>query len=185
MKKHLPILIALLAITMLVLAACGGGAAEPTAAPEPTEAPAAAPTEAPVAEPTEAPAVEEPAMESTGLEYLDKAYAGEFDGSVVTLLGVMVEEDGQKMELALEPFIEATGIDVQYTGTKEFETQINIRSMLAIHLTSPTSPNLVFWLPSPVRARSLMSANSSLSNICRQLRPGLAGYGYHAWSRWR
>ncbi len=62
---------------------------------------------------------------AVALPELEQAMAGDFAGSVVTLLGVMVDEDGQKMELALEPFIEATGIDVQYTGTKEFEALIN------------------------------------------------------------
>ncbi len=48
-------------------------------------------------------------------------------GTTVEVLGVMVEEDGLKMEESLKPFIEATGIDVQYIGTKEFETQLNVR----------------------------------------------------------
>lgn len=54
-------LIAGLLVLGLLLAACGGGAAEPTEAPEveATEAPVEEPTEAPVEEPTEAP-VEEP-----------------------------------------------------------------------------------------------------------------------------
>lgn len=57
-KSWLILLILVLAVTML--AACGGSAT-PTAAPEPTEAPAAAaPTDTPVPEPTEAPAQPEP-----------------------------------------------------------------------------------------------------------------------------
>ncbi len=130
MKKQRWIALSILAIFVLVLAACGGGEEEPTAVPEPaaTEAPAPEPTEAPVEEPAEEPVeepAEAPAMESTGLEHLDRANAGEFADSVVTLLGVMTEEDGSKMEKAVEPFEAATGIDVQYTGTKEFEALIN------------------------------------------------------------
>ncbi len=53
MKKTIFLLIALLAVAVFSLAACGGAA--PTAAPAPTEAPAAQPTEAPAAAPTEAP----------------------------------------------------------------------------------------------------------------------------------
>jgi ABC-type transport system substrate-binding protein len=49
-------------ISMLVVA-CGG-----TAAPEPTEAPAAAPTEAPAAEPTEAPTEAPPPTEEPAAE---------------------------------------------------------------------------------------------------------------------
>ncbi len=129
MKKHRPILIALLLMAVLALAACGGAAA-PTAAPAPTQAPpptkAPEPTQAPTKapEPTEAPAPETP---KTGFEWLDRAYAGEFAGTTVTLLGVMVDEEARKMEAAVKPFEDATGIDVQYTGTKEFETQINVR----------------------------------------------------------
>ncbi|MFQ5434966.1 MAG: ABC transporter substrate-binding protein [Anaerolineae bacterium] len=59
--------------------------------------------------------------------YLERAMAGEFAGTVVTGLGVMVDEEQLKFEAALAPFEEATGIDVQYDGSKEFETQINVR----------------------------------------------------------
>ncbi|NOX60556.1 MAG: carbohydrate ABC transporter substrate-binding protein, partial [Chloroflexi bacterium] len=129
MKKHRFMIVALLLMAVLALAACGGGA-EPTEAPQPTEPPAA--TEAPAATqppaPTEAPPpTQAPTMEKTGFEWLDRAYAGEFSGTTVTLLGVMVDEEARKMEMAVKPFEDATGIDVQYTGTKEFETQINVR----------------------------------------------------------
>lgn len=93
-------------------------------AEEPTEAPAEEPTEAPAEEPTEETA-EEPAAEGES-GFLERAMAGEFSGTTVTLMGVMVDEDGQKMEQAVVPFEEATGIDVQYNGTREFETQINV-----------------------------------------------------------
>jgi alpha-glucoside transport system substrate-binding protein len=72
-------------------------------------------------------AAEEAAEEVAEAGYLDRAYEGEFEGTTVEVLGVMVEEDGLKMEESLKPFIEATGIDVQYVGTKEFETQLNVR----------------------------------------------------------
>ncbi len=98
-------------------------ATQEEAAPTEESAPAeeaAAPTEE-----AAAPAEEE-AMEGEG-SYLERAKAGEFAGTTVEVLGVMVEEDGLKMEESLKPFIEATGIDVQYIGTKEFETQLNVR----------------------------------------------------------
>ena len=59
--------------------------------------------------------------------YLERAMAGEFAGTVVTVLGVMVDEEQVKFEASFAPFEEATGIDVQYAGTKEFETSINVR----------------------------------------------------------
>ena len=71
---------------------------------------------------------EEMADESMdGDSYLARAMAGEFAGEEVLVLGVMVDEEAVKMEEAVKPFVEATGIDVIYTGTKEFETQINVR----------------------------------------------------------
>ena len=57
-KKLLTLLAALLLVGILALTACGGGTAEPTEAPQPTEA-VVEPTEAPMEEPTEAP-MEEP-----------------------------------------------------------------------------------------------------------------------------
>jgi alpha-glucoside transport system substrate-binding protein len=136
-----------------LLAACGGGGAETPAAteapveevvpteepaeePEPTEAPAEepteepAPTEAPAEEPTEEAAAEEPtaepAAEGEG-SFLERARAGEFEGTTVNLIGVMVDEEAQKMEAAVAPFEEQTGIDVVYEGSREFETAINVR----------------------------------------------------------
>ncbi len=117
--KRLLIVILLLALSGL-LVACGGAAEEPVA--EET-----APTAAPVVEevaPTEAP-TEAPA-EPEG-SFLERAKAGEFAGTTVSLMGVMVEEDGQKMEAAVVPFEEATGIDVVYEGTADFQTSIVVR----------------------------------------------------------
>jgi peptide/nickel transport system substrate-binding protein len=70
MNKNRFLLIVSLLILGLIVAACAGGAAEPTEAPaeEPTEAPAEEPTEEPMEEPTEAPAeepTEEPMEEPT------------------------------------------------------------------------------------------------------------------------
>jgi alpha-glucoside transport system substrate-binding protein len=144
--KRLMLVVMMLTLAAL-LVACGGGAAveEPVqeavpteeaaveeaapteeAAPEevaPTEEPA--PTEAPAEEPTEEAAAEEPAAAEGS--FLERALAGEFAGTTINLMGVMVEQDGQKMEAAVAPFEEQTGIDVVYEGTKEFETAINVR----------------------------------------------------------
>lgn len=139
--KRFMVLILLVALAAFVVA-CGGGATEeppaqeaapteavveeaaPTeeAAPEPTEEPAPEPTEEPAAEPTEEPA-EEAAAEGS---FLERARAGEFAGTTVSLLGVMVDEEAAKMEAAVAPFEEQTGIDVVYEGSREFETAINV-----------------------------------------------------------
>jgi alpha-glucoside transport system substrate-binding protein len=126
--KRLILVVVLLTLTALMVA-CGGGAAveEPAQEAAPTEAVVAetAPTEeaAPEVVPTEEPAMDEDMAEGS---YLERAEAGEFTGKTVSLLGVMVDEEAQKMNLALAPFEEATGIDVVYEGSKEFETQINV-----------------------------------------------------------
>ena len=126
--KRLILVVVLLTLTALMVA-CGGGAAveEPAQEAAPTEAVVAetAPTEeaAPEVVPTEEPVMDEDMAEGS---YLERAEAGEFTGKTVSLLGVMVDEEAQKMNLALAPFEEATGIDVVYEGSKEFETQINV-----------------------------------------------------------
>lgn len=86
--------------TLLALALVGaqcGGAATPAPATQP---PAAAPTEAPAA----------PA-----------------EGQVVTVFGAFVDEEARRFEEAIRPFEEATGIDVQYEGSGDFETLIFVR----------------------------------------------------------
>ena len=81
-----------------------------------------------------APTVEAAATELAGGEeeaaaegsFLEQARAGAFEGTTVTILGTMVDEEAVKMEAAVAPFEEQTGIDVVYEGSKEFETQINV-----------------------------------------------------------
>ena len=112
--KRLLIVILLLALSVF-LVACGGTTEEPAVQE-------AAPTEEAAVEeiaPTEEPA--EP--EGT---FLERARAGEFAGTEVSVLGTMVEEEAAKMEAAVAPFEEQTGIDVIYQGSKDFETQINV-----------------------------------------------------------
>lgn len=138
-KKFWYTLILVTAMSML-LAACGGGQAPATEAPkaEPTKAEAKA-TEAPKAEPTkeEAKATEAPKAETTTeeaasevpaeLEYLTRAYAGEFSGTTVTVDGPFTGDDETKFLESMKAFEDATGIDVQYIGSKEFETSISVR----------------------------------------------------------
>jgi len=122
MKKSVWLLLTLFVVMGLALTACAGGATPPppTQAP-PTEAPKAEPTKAPEAKPTEAPA---PAAEGT---FYDRALAGEFKGTVVTMMGPFTDEDEVKFNNAVAEFEEKTGIDIQYTGTKEFEATISVR----------------------------------------------------------
>ncbi len=126
--------LSLLLALLLVMVACGGGTQEAT----PTEAPAeeAAPTEEAAEEPaeeaTEALAEEAPADMSGGFPVmpggaLEAAMTGEYSGTVVVVDGPFADADTVKFEQSVVAFEDATGIDVQYIGGKEFEGSIGVR----------------------------------------------------------
>ena len=75
--------------------------------------------------------VEEPAPEGALAApaggFLERALTGEFDGTEISIMGVMVEEEAIKFEDSFKPFEDATGIDVVYEPTKEFEAVLNVR----------------------------------------------------------
>ena len=152
-RKRLNIL-ALLVISSLVLAACGG-TAQPTAVPatvaptaaaatavvsENTAVPTTAPTTA-VSQPTTAPTAMAAETPTTGAAMtpgasgdrsmvgaeLASAYAGELKGTKVTMFGPFTAEDEIKFNNSVKEFEAATGIDIVYEGSKEFETTINVR----------------------------------------------------------
>lgn len=59
--------------------------------------------------------------------FLERAYAGEFSGTTVVVDGVFVDEDEVKFLEGMKAFEDATGIDINYIGSKEFETAISVR----------------------------------------------------------
>ncbi|MDM8528714.1 ABC transporter substrate-binding protein [Anaerolineales bacterium HSG24] len=59
--------------------------------------------------------------------FLSRAYAGEFDGTTVVVDGPFTDEDEVKFRKGVEAFEEATGITVDYIGSKEFEASISVR----------------------------------------------------------
>jgi alpha-glucoside transport system substrate-binding protein len=67
------------------------------------------------------------AATSSGTKELDDALAGKYDGKVVTAYGPFVDEDEAKFLDMVKVFEDATGIDVQYEGTKQFEQDITVR----------------------------------------------------------
>jgi alpha-glucoside transport system substrate-binding protein len=71
-------------------------------------------------------AMDDSAMDM-GSEYLNRAYAGEFDGTVVSMFGPFTDEDEALFNEAISGFEDATGIDIQYVGSKEFEASISVR----------------------------------------------------------
>jgi alpha-glucoside transport system substrate-binding protein len=70
---------------------------------------------------------------------------GDGDRKQVTILGVMIGEQQEKIEQALAPFTEATGIEVVYEGTDTFATTLPIRvdSGLAPDLAMFPQPGLM------------------------------------------
>lgn len=60
--------------------------------------------------------------------YLDRAYDGEFKGTVVTVDGPFVDNDQVYFEESVKGFEEKTGIDIQYIGNKDFESTIQMRT---------------------------------------------------------
>ena len=61
-----------------------------------------------------------------GSSALDDAYAGKFKGKVVTMAGPFTDNDAVKFDASVKDFETKTGIDIQYSGSKEFEASIGI-----------------------------------------------------------
>jgi alpha-glucoside transport system substrate-binding protein len=116
--KRLYIVISLFMVMAMVLGACAPAATE---VPAPTEPPVVA-TEAPEAPPTV------PTGEIAGPPggFLEKALAGEYSGTTLTVDGTQTDPDDLKMAEGWKAFEEATGITINYIGDKEFEARISI-----------------------------------------------------------
>ncbi len=72
---------------------------------------------------------EQPAADNNQEEgsYLERAYAGEFKGTKVSVFGPFADADQVKFEQSIKDFEDKTGIDIQYESSKEFEATISIR----------------------------------------------------------
>ena len=139
-------ILTIIMVMAMILAACGPSSTPaptavpqqqaPTEAPKATEAPAAttapAATEAPAA--TTAPTTgaasdsgaggSEAGARAAGLTELADAYAGKMKGTKVTMTGPFTDEDAVKFNNSMKAFSEATGITIEYSGSKEFEGSI-------------------------------------------------------------
>ena len=96
---------------------------------------------------TTTPTAEEPTGGGNGAalpqgQELANAYAGMYTGKVVTMAGPFTDQDEVVFNDSIKGFEEKTGIDIQYTGSKEFEANINIR------LDGGDSPDIVDY-PQP------------------------------------
>jgi alpha-glucoside transport system substrate-binding protein len=125
MKRWSFALLSIMVIMSMILVSCGGQE-EPTAtsAPaEPTSAPAVEPTQAAEPAPGEQADVGFPVMPGG---YLEKAVAGEYAGTEVTVDGPFTNPDDLRFFESMAGFEEATGITVNYIGDKEFEARLSI-----------------------------------------------------------
>jgi alpha-glucoside transport system substrate-binding protein len=116
MKRFTKIL-ALLVVLSLALMACAPAAPAPADEPPVTE-------EQVMEEPEEEAMVVDPLPQG---QELANAYAGMYDGTVVSMAGPFVDADAVKFDESVVAFEQATGIDIQYEGSKEFEAAITIR----------------------------------------------------------
>lgn len=167
----------MLIVASLLLAACGTPATEEPAMPEEPAAPAE-PTEAPQEEPTAAP--EEPAMPEVSFDMmpggaLEQAIHGDFEGTTVTVDGAFEgnDADGVKFSESMKAFEDATGITVNYVGSKEFEGSI------AVRIDAGDAPDIVDF-PQPglfsdfVRSGDIVPVTDFISDewLSQQYNPG-------------
>jgi len=106
MKKTLLTLLALLVVTSMFVAACAPATAD-----------------------AEELGLVEPTFDIMPGGALEEAVTGAYAGKTVTVDGAFEgnDPDGVKMDESVKAFEEATGIDVNYIGNKEFEGSIAIR----------------------------------------------------------
>ncbi|MEJ2748825.1 MAG: ABC transporter substrate-binding protein [Anaerolineae bacterium] len=125
--------LSLILIFALVLVACGGNqpteTTEETTTEETTTTTEETPTEAPTTEETATEPMAEVSFDMPAGGFLERAVAGEFAGTTVTVDGAVEgnDVDGVKFNESMKAFEDATGINVNYIGSKEFEGSIAIR----------------------------------------------------------
>jgi alpha-glucoside transport system substrate-binding protein len=142
-------------ILALVLAACPAGDAATPAGDG--ESPPAAEEESPPAE-EESP----PAEESPGAEESPAAGGPQFEeiGGTVSLIGVWADEEEEALMAMLDPFLEQTGITLEYEATRDLGPVLQTR-------VSGGNPPDVAGLPgaSDIRALAEQDALIDLSTV--------------------
>ena len=77
------------------------------------------------------PGEEEEAAEDmeSDVDYTDNPWTNgeDLSGTTVNIFGAFVDEDANRFNAAMVPFEEATGIDVEYEGSGDFESLITVR----------------------------------------------------------
>jgi len=122
-------LTALFAVLAIGAGACANTADEGDTEATEAEATEAAATEAEATEAAATDAATDGATEAAdgAYEHLAAARAGDFEGTEVELLGQWVDSEAENFQAALQPFVDATGIDVTYEGITDYETVLSTR----------------------------------------------------------
>ena len=133
-SKHFRLLSILLAILLVLVACSSDEPAEPTtdtSTDTTTDTTTDTPTDTTTDTPTDTPAgpAADVNFDMPPGGFLERAVAGEFAGTTVTVDGAFEgnDVDGVKFNESMNAFEEATGITVNYIGSKEFEGSIAIR----------------------------------------------------------
>lgn len=117
--------LALVLVLGVIVAACGGGVGGSTSTTGETPG-----TTEPGPSTTEGgdDGTTTPSGDSTGYETLDQALAGELEGSTVEIWAQWLPESAEEanFEAALQPFRDATGIDVNFQATPDYETALQV-----------------------------------------------------------
>ena len=139
MKKMFKVFALMIVLSFAIIACQPAAPAEPVEPVEPAEPVAPAEPAEPVAAMEVQPAGEE----------LMNAVEGMYSGTVVTMAGPFTDADAVKFDESIRRFEEATGIDIQYEGSKEFEANI------AIQVEGGNAPDIVDF-PQPGLLASLV-----------------------------
>ncbi|GAP15520.1 carbohydrate ABC transporter substrate-binding protein, CUT1 family [Longilinea arvoryzae] len=142
MKKYLWQLVLVLVIASMAISACGTAATA-------TKAPSTGGTTG--------------GQGSEQGQELADAYAGKLKGKIVTMAGPFVDNDAVKFNDSVKAFETATGIDIQYEGSKEFEASI------AIRVEGGNAPDIAD-LPQPGLLNTLVQTGKviDLTNVINQ-----------------
>ncbi len=118
------------------------------------------------------PATGQPSVDAATIgPELANALNGDYQGTTVTMMGPFVDADAEKFAEAMRPFQELTGITIQYEGTKEFESLINVR------VEGGTPPDIAD-IPQPGLAASFAQAGA-LQDVSRWFADGWLQQNYN------
>jgi alpha-glucoside transport system substrate-binding protein len=126
MRGKLLVLVASVSVLALALSACAAPAPETVQVEVTREVEVEVPVEVTV-EKVVTEEIQVTPIPEGPYEHLARAKAGEFAGTEVNIFGVYTSEDEARFRAALVPFEQATGIDVNFEGSGDFEQLIRVQ----------------------------------------------------------